>query len=79
MATTAARTFATKAADDLRHEVNQGRIARHSRLFRSADLDDWRRALPRMLAGKAPDMDFSGIPRTQRALERSLRAKGIRK
>lgn len=65
--------------DLLRHEVNQGRLAKHSRGFRSTDLDDWKRRLPKMLAGRMPDMDLRGVPRTERHIERSLRASGLRK
>ena len=64
--------------DDLRHEVNQGRIHKHtSRHFRESDLDEWRRNLPRMLAGRMPDMDFAGVPHTQRAIERARRSGAV--
>ncbi len=60
--------------EDFRHEVNQGRIHMHRRdTYRQSDLDEWKRNLPKILAGKYPDMDLSGVPRTHRAIERARR------
>lgn len=72
-----AASYLSLTLDQLRHEVNQGRLAKSHRKFRSDDLDDWRKRLPQMLAGRMPDIDLSGVPRAQRHIERSNRAKGV--
>ena len=70
----AAASYVGLSVDDFRHEVNQGRIHMHRRnTYRQSDLDEWKRNLPKILAGKYPDMDLSGVPRTQRAIERVRR------
>ena len=62
--------------DELRHEVNQGRLHKHTqRRYRQSDLDLWRSNLAKMLAGKFPDIDLSGIARTQRYIERQKRSR----